>query len=113
MKTFEVLTILLIIAVSQVQSQGLVIKSKQNQEATTDYTVGCGSNDFMKHLDSKISGYYDFANKSMTEIVKNASNENYSKSVDSIFVIPVVFHIVYNNGFENIPDSVIQIRLLC
>jgi len=108
MKTFGVLTILLIIAVSQVQAQGLVIKSKQNQEVTTDYPVSCGSNDFMKHLDSKISGYYDFANKSMTEIVKNASNENYSKSVDSIFVIPVVFHIVYNNGFENIPDSVIQ-----
>ncbi len=99
MKKSGVLSILLIVAITQVQAQGLVIKSKQNLEATSDYTIGCGSNDFMKHLDRRISGYYDFANKSMMQIVKNISTENYSKTVDSIFVIPVVFHIVYNNNF--------------
>lgn len=114
MKTLKAIITFLILANVQIQAQGLISMSKQNQEASSNYVIGCGSNDFMKHLDRKFPGYYDLANKFMLEIVENASRKNKSDLVDSIFVIPVVFHIVYNNDFENIPDSVIynQIDIL-
>lgn len=109
MKKFGVLAIIFTILITtQGQGQGLVLQSKQNRQPTTDFTLGCGSYDFMKYLDSKKAGYLDLSNQSMLYIEKNISAQKNTKSADSIYVIPVVFHIVYNNSSENIPDSVIQ-----
>jgi len=108
MKTKGVLTIILTILMLQSQAQGLVLQSKQNKQTTTNITLGCGSYDLMQHLDNKKPGFLELSNKLMQNIEKNISNQRNTKSSDSIYVIPVVFHIVYNNDSENIPDSVIQ-----
>ncbi|MDY0217129.1 MAG: zinc-dependent metalloprotease [Bacteroidales bacterium] len=114
MRKIGFLVIMLAIITTQAQTQGLVLQNKQNQQTTTDFSIGCGSYDFMKHIDSKQPGYLDLSNQSMLDIENSISTQNKTKSADSIYVIPVVFHIVYNNSSENIPDSVIhnQIEIL-
>lgn len=114
MKIIGLLITMLAALIAQGQAQGLILQSNKNNQATTDFSIGCGSYDFMKYLDRKQAGYLDLSNKSMLDIEKNISIQNNTKLADSIFVIPVVFHIVYNNNSENIPDSVIhnQIEVL-
>ncbi len=114
MKCYGFLIVILTTLFTQVQAQGLVMQSKQNLQPTTNFTIDCGSYDFMKYLDSKKTGYLNLSNQSMQYIGKILSTQNITKTADSIYVIPVVFHIVYNNSYENIPDSVIhnQIEIL-
>ncbi|PLX08492.1 MAG: hypothetical protein C0596_06440 [Marinilabiliales bacterium] len=114
MKYNGFLIVILTILFTQAQAQGLVMQSKHNIQPSTNFTIGCGSYDFMKYLDSKKSGYLDLSNQSMQYIENLLSIQNITKTTDSINVIPVVFHIVYNNSDENIPDSVIhnQIEVL-
>ncbi|MDD2636558.1 MAG: zinc-dependent metalloprotease [Bacteroidales bacterium] len=108
MKTKGVLTIILSILIVQSQAQGLILQSKQDKQTASNITLGCGSYDLMQHLDDVKPGFLDLSNRLMQDIKKNISNQGNTRSLDSIHVIPVVFHIVYNNNSENIPDSVVQ-----
>ena len=75
--------------------------------------VGCGSFEYMKHIDSQEPGFIELSNDLIKSITNVVSNQKQSRNQD-IYVIPIVFHIVYNNDAENLHDSVIlnQIKTL-
>ncbi|MCT4666209.1 MAG: zinc-dependent metalloprotease [Flavobacteriales bacterium] len=70
----------------------------------------CGSYDLMEHIDKKNPSFIEKSNKVLTSIpqgdvqLKSSANQY-------IYTIPVVFHVVYNNAEENLPDSVIHNQL--
>lgn len=69
----------------------------------------CGTYEAMQHQESLTPGYL----QSVNEVFSRAKNHN-SQDRSTVYTIPVVVHVVYNNADENIPDSVIfnQIEIL-
>ncbi len=86
-----------------------------NQLSSTTDVSGCASHQLMIYQNQKSPGYMDLSDDFMLQI-KNITSENqgYRFDENDTIIIPVVFHIVYNNPEENIPDSVLinQIELL-
>lgn len=73
----------------------------------------CLSHKAIEYQESLTPGYKAQVN-SVFEHAK-AHQSNYGKEkMNSLYTIPVVFHVVYNNAAQNIPDSVIidQIKVL-
>lgn len=88
-------------------AQGLITQSKGQSSPT------CGSHDLMVHNDQHAPGYMDISNKLM-EDVQRVLRHGKATNSENVSTINVVFHVVYNNAEENIPDSVFdnQIQLL-
>ena len=118
MKTIIKLFFIFLSSTFQIHAQGLitpvVLESNQNNETTSTPTFGCGSYEYMKYINQKAPGYLNLSNELMQRIGHVISNQKYKKSPNDTFVISVVFHIVYNNSEEDIPDSVLhnQIEIL-
>lgn len=72
----------------------------------------CLSHKAIEYQESLTPGY----KAQVDAIFQNAKNhvQNYPTKAGSLYTIPVVFHVVYNNTQQNIPDNVIhdQIRIL-
>ncbi len=108
-------TLLIVAAVSHSGfSQGLIQQAASQSAAQT---VGlptniCASHEFMKDMDDRTPGYMELANE-MLENVKEKQTHG-KKAGYELVRIPVVFHVVYNNQEDNVPDSVIddQLRIL-
>ena len=103
--TMKNLTFILLIFTTIFSNAQAVLSSEQ--------IVSCGSFEFMKHIETQEQGFIELSNnfiKSATKVVNNKS----LNSEEELYVIPVVFHIVYNNESENLHDSVIlnQINIL-
>ena len=47
----------------------------------------------------------------MQQVVQMVQNQQNTRNYDELLVIPVVFHIVYNNDQENLADSIILNQL--
>ncbi len=93
-------------------AQGLVNSTlQQNHHHESEGAIGpqCGSHLLMKNQDKKQPGLLNASNKALQNIVENLDRSN--KTTSATLTIPVVFHIVYNNADENLPDSVIQHQL--
>lgn len=71
----------------------------------------CGSNDLMHHIDQKNSQFSILSGQLMEIVSQQIANRTKSRSEDDLYIIPVVFHVVYNNEAENLPDSVILNQL--
>jgi hypothetical protein len=106
------LLIVFIASIYQIHAQGLINKAlignSQADSITSPKIMGCGSYQYMKYVNKKIPGYLNLSDEFMRQIENIISNQKHNKSSDDILEIPVVFHIVYNNSDENIPDSVLQ-----
>lgn len=87
------------------RAQGIISLSTQNG------TPSCGSYDLMKHIDSKAEGYLDISNDLLEQISNNLKSTHLQKNFSERYVIPVVFHVVYNTPEEDIADSVIMNQL--
>ena len=103
------------IFITQFYSQGIIQKiySETHLKTINNY---CGSYDFIKLLDSKNKGFIELSDQlimKVNNIVSNQKNQLKAASTN-VFKIPIVFHVLYNNNSENIPDSVIlnQVDLL-
>ena len=74
----------------------------------------CGSHELIKSLDRKNHGFLDLTNQYMRQITDLVRLQSQNRNYEDLYVIPVVFHVVYNNDDENIPDSVFhnQIEIL-
>lgn len=83
---------------------------RQAQIAFDLDTIGCGSHKYMEHMETKNPGYLELSDELLERAVKVKSHQKSAAK----FIVPVVFHVVYNNDEENLPDSVIedQIRIL-
>lgn len=115
MKTFHFLLILLICTVisKQVFSQAVFSGDIHDTQSLKENMWGCGSHEFLKCADHHHPGTLEMSDRWMREITRKAKDAQFGRSND-LYEIPVVFHIVYNNQEENLPDSVIenQIELL-
>lgn len=88
-------------------AQGLIGQSTGQKSPT------CGSHDFMVQNDKNVPGYLDVSNK-LLEDIQQVLRHSKATNDEEVSEISVVFHVVYNNNEENVPDSVFehQIKLL-
>ncbi|MEX1187683.1 MAG: zinc-dependent metalloprotease [Bacteroidia bacterium] len=71
----------------------------------------CGSFDLFGEIDHHSGSFKAHSDEFMEQLQQVITNKNTSRANDDIYSIPVVFHIVYNNESEDIPDSVILNQL--
>jgi hypothetical protein len=79
------------------------------------HTDQCGYDHLIQELDKKHPGFSKLLDSQYLASIKSITNQKLGKrEIDTIYRIPVVFHIVYNTTAENIDDSLIhsQIRVL-
>jgi hypothetical protein len=60
----------------------------------------CGTDQVQQRLKEKYSGYAEHLHKAMTKAAEKGSNGN-----KAILYIPVVVHIIHDNGVGNISDK--------
>ncbi len=92
-------------------SQGII---KSVMESNSEFPdVYCGSNFVTKHIEKQNKGFIEASNKMLKDIAFDKLQRKMSDD-ETVYIVPVVFHVIYNNEEENIPDSVIfnQIELL-
>jgi len=77
-------------------------------------TPSCGSHKLMEYMDRNTTGFLDQSDDFMMQLIQVISHQSHERDDDDLYVIPVVFHVIYNNNNENIPDSVLfnQIEIL-
>lgn len=107
MKNTLTLLIVVLTSIFQIQAQGLIKQAltERNQE---EAVIGCGSYEFMAHVNHKAPGFLDLFNKMMLRIGDVVSIQ---KQEHAVLEIPVVFYVVYNNNNNNeedIPDLVLH-----
>lgn len=72
----------------------------------------CGSYEFLEKAGNTGNSHLkDYSNQLLEDVSQIVSNKNNSRAENDIYSIPVVFHVVYNNESENLPDSVIYNQL--
>jgi hypothetical protein len=104
MKIFQSLPLVALMALQfSGNAQGLI----QN---TQPQMLGCGSHELSKNLDQKMPGVLEGMNAQMRLIQQIVRNQA-QRSSDDLYIVPVVFHVVYNNASENLPDSVLENQL--
>lgn len=90
---------------------GTLLQEQQaNQAVHSEHTVHCGSHFLSLQQDQLTPGYLDASNEALRQTVSNLGA--IQKTTNATIAVPVVFHIVYNDSTENLPDSVIQHQLL-
>jgi len=69
----------------------------------------CGTHEAVQYQEILTPGYLQNVNE-----VFNRAKDNHSQNRETVYTIPVVFHVVYNNADENLPDNVLidQINVL-
>ncbi|SFT44416.1 Por secretion system C-terminal sorting domain-containing protein [Lishizhenia tianjinensis] len=72
----------------------------------------CGSYELMQHVDQHHPGFMENSNTMMEQIQHIVANQAQAKGPTDLYTIPVVFHVVYNDPTENLPDSVLENQLL-
>lgn len=94
-------------------AQGLLNGILAEQSENTEAMIGpqCGSHFLMAHNEEKNPGFLDAANQSLQKVVQNIHRNSKNTTTTATLTIPVVFHIVYNDQTENLPDSVIWNQL--
>lgn len=82
-----------------------------SQNHMNDLNRLCGSYQLLEFIDAKSPGYLQNLNEKMADKQQRLALKSREKSDDIVYTIPVVFHVVYNNEDENIPDSVLLDQL--
>ena len=71
----------------------------------------CGHNDYINYLESIEKGTKEKADRLYFTALENISARNKTSESDTTYTLRVVFHVVYNNSTQNIPDSLIYQQL--
>ncbi|WP_070138447.1 zinc-dependent metalloprotease [Crocinitomix algicola] len=114
LKSKLLILILLLLSVMSLNAQtGLVSQVRESVELSTEYPQ-CGSYELMKNWNTPANNYLDLSNRLLEDVTRIIEVQKSNRSFDDLFIIPVVFHVVYNEEDENIPDSVIfnQLQVL-
>ncbi len=103
MKIRCILSIILIGGISSSFAQ--VINKQTISSDNQTPLVGCASHELLLRLDDLNPGTLKKSNDYLKEV--NADFQlAHSRATNEVYRIPVVFHVLYNNATENIPDSV-------
>jgi len=109
MKSFYSLLIFLTVSLmaNQLCAQAIFSGDINDAQSLKENMLGCGSHELLKCAHNHHPGILEEADVWMKNIAKKSKNAHFGKS-NNLYEIPVVFHIVYNNEEENLPDSVIE-----
>jgi hypothetical protein len=96
----------------QVTAQG-VIKEMKNPAFPEDIP-SCGSHQLMRHVKSESQDLLQLSDQLLQNVVQIAQNQKNTRNFEDLLIIPIVFHIVYNDDQENLADSIIlnQLQIL-
>ncbi len=82
----------------------------------------CGHSAVIQHLEQKYPGFKNAYDKQYVQTINSGKNISKRKkkvrdtiyTYDSVFIAPVVFHVLYSSAYENVEDSLIfnQIEVL-
>jgi len=74
----------------------------------------CGTSEYEAYLESKFPGFKNVLDQTRSESMNSTQRLNKASSSDTVYKIPVVFHIVWNLTEQNIHDSLVisQIKAL-
>lgn len=96
-----------------------VLRAQRNLE---EFVEPCGHRAVLEHLENKYPGFKNAYDKQYVQtIAQGKTIEKRKKQIrdttyfyDSVFEMPVVFHILYSSNFENVEDSLVfnQIEVL-
>ncbi len=111
MKTLRVLIVLIIFSTLQTNAQGLISPVIEANNEKNEFSVRCGSYELLKNIEHTCPGFLNYSNSLIKSVAKDADNKSIFDMKNNVYLIPVVFHIVYNNSNVNIPDSVIHDQL--
>lgn len=91
--------------------QGVIQQSLSSDPSTP--MVGCGSHELLLKMDDLDAGLLKKSNDFLIK-VRDDIKQNSLRSNHQVYRIPVVFHVLYNNANEDIPDTVLiqQIEVL-
>lgn len=89
---------------------GTLLQEQQGMQSNHEgHTVQCGSHFLSLHQEQLTPGYLEASNETLKQTVNRIQNGQ--KTTNTPIVVPVVFHIVYNDSTENLPDTVITQQL--
>lgn len=106
---FILLMMFVFLPLSYVVAQGAILGL--NNLNISDEVPTCGSHKFMHHCKSEEHSLFQLSNQMMEQLVLISKNQNETRNYDDLLLIPVVFHIVYNDEQENLSDEVILNQL--
>lgn len=109
MKRVFFLLIVLVISLkpSKVDAQAIFSGDINNAEVLRENLPSCGSYEWLQCSHNHHPGLLEEADEWMKSLAKKSKNAHLRKS-NNLYEISVVFHVVYNNEEENLPDSVIE-----
>ena len=87
---------------------GQIIETQETPSSTEETFLNCGSTILHEELSKKDPSYRSAQEKYETMIFQTLKNRRRSLKSNNSFTLPVVFHIVHENGNENISDALIQ-----
>ncbi len=96
----------------QSNAQGTI--TSLNNSSFLDDLPSCGSHHFMKHVKNETHDLLQLSDELLQQVAHIAENQKNTRNYENLLVIPIVFHVVYNNEQENLADSVIlnQLQIL-
>jgi len=88
---------------------GALLLHNHSLNAQQQLPEPCGQVEYQRQLELQHPGFKDQMDRVYRMATEYANGVSLRKSIvaDTVFTIPVVFHILYNNAAENIPDSLI------
>jgi hypothetical protein len=107
-------TICLSVCSVNVYAQGTISALASEEADLTTSHPSCGSFDLMHHMDHQAPEFLELSNEFMANLSHVITAQQQDRAFADLYVIPIVFHIVYNTEEENLPDSVIfnQLEIL-
>lgn len=116
MKLYKALLICVAVFIvhTAVNAQAVATAINQSKGINSSELPYCGSHDYTQKLNQINSNYSILSDQMMTQIKQVVDAGQQNRDAGDLFIVPVVFHVLYNNAEENLPDSVIfnQLDLL-
>ena len=110
-RSYQALLLLIFIVSSfAAHAQGVVQNVMQEQDETAPSMTHCGSFEYLQQLDNQHEGVLDASDQFILGLKKVMKNKGRAKT-NTIYQIPVVFHVVHNEEAENLSDEVINNQL--
>lgn len=110
-RSYHSLLLLLFITTSFAAQAQDVVKNVMQEQQETDLPLPyCGSFEYLEQLDHQHEGVLDASDQFILGLKKVMKNKARAKT-NTIYQIPVVFHVVHNEADENLSDDVINNQL--
>jgi predicted Zn-dependent protease with MMP-like domain len=99
-----------ILFTTNLKAQG-AIAGLASEEGLTLNQPQCGSFELMKNRAQSQEGFMELSDQFMENVVRIVQTQKQNREASDLYIIPVVFHVVYNETEENLADSVIYNQL--